>query len=472
MTDIFVLIIILGLFICLVDWRKGMLVSIAAGFLADPMRKLIPGEPVYMVVLVGVFVAVVIFGFYVKQGRFRLVHLGPMYGTMKVPVMLFLGWLVLQSLVSLVRYGSPVLVGIGLLSYLAPIPGFLIAYYYGLNPNNIIRFLKFYVIFAMVMLSGIFLSYYGYEWEVLKEVGTGVLIYIPGGILDSYPGFLRSTEGAAWHAAAAISLILVLVISRQLRWPKIVVAGVILALLVAGLMTGRRKMLMEVVIFVSFYGVLLAWFRQGASRLILIGILIVGLVGVVGTFEVSDSSQTARFDPYLQRGSTVFGDADERFTNLGLNTVVWAIRTQGVLGGGLGVASQGAQHFGGGAARFGGAGEGGLGKIVSELGLPGLFFVVWIALALFTYLWRMTRQMSRYDSPMVNVFYGLIAFLGANVPLFIVATQVFGDLFVLLLLGWLLGFAVAISQVVMVTGQTKSRVVDNSQGLQLTSVGS
>jgi hypothetical protein len=115
----------------------------------------------------------------------------------------------------------------------------------------------------------------------------------------------------------------------------------------------------------------------------------------------------------------------------------------------VGIVSQGGQHFGGGSGRFGGAGEGGLGKIVAELGVPGLVLVGWMVVALFVYLRQLVVKVARLDNPIVPLFLGLVAFLAANVPLFIVATQIFGDLFVLLILGWVFGFAIAASEVVL-----------------------
>lgn len=449
MTEFLVLTLVLGLFTSFQNWRKGMLLCVAVGFLSDPVRKVIPGQPVYFVVLVGVFVAVVIAGFFSQYGRFRFKHLGSLSQALKIPASLFFLWLGFAALVSLVRYHSPVLAGIGLLSYLAPIPAFFVAFYYGLHPRNIIRFIQVYVVCSLVMLSGIYLSYFGVDWPVLKEVGSGVQIYVAGGILDAFPGFLRSTEIAAWHSAAAICLLLVLVVSGTIRWPKILVAAIILLLLGAGLMTGRRKMLMEVVIFAGFYGALLTWFQRGAGRVVVIGILMAAILGTAGVFGLRDSTSVVRLNPYLQRGVTVFGDAEDRFTKLGLSSVRWAIQGYGILGGGLGVASQGGQHFGGGAVRFGGAGEGGLGKITAELGVPGLVLVLWMMVNLCRYLWHLVYLLSRKKSQLVPLAYGFVAFLAANIPLFIVATQVFGDLFVLLLLGWICGFSTAIYRLLL-----------------------
>ena len=122
-------------------------------------------------------------------------------------------------------------------------------------------------------------------------------------------------------------------------------------------------------------------------------------------------------------------------SGLGLEPVQWAIDGFGWLGGGLGVASQGAQHFGGGAEVFGGAGEGGLGKITAELGVPGLVIALWFGFAAVRYGWHVLMFVSQRSATVARLAYGLVAFLVANLAVFFVATQVFGDLFVLLAAG-------------------------------------
>jgi hypothetical protein len=434
-----------------------MLICVLVGFLSDTVRKVVPDQPIYFIVIVGVFVGAVALGFIRQHGLVKFTNIRVLQGAVRVPLILFLIWLAFQAALSFGRYGSFALVGIGLLSYLAPVPGFLIAYYYGLRVQSAVHFVKFYVICALLMLSGIFLSFSGIGSPLLEEVGSGVLIHVPGGVLESYPGFLRSTEGAAWHAAAATSLVLVLTISGVVRWPKVVVAILVLALLSAGLLTGRRKMLMEVLIFVGMYSTLLFAYRREVGRMMLIGSIMAGVLGVAGALGQLDSStaERQRFDVYVERGATVFGDVDERFSKLGLGSISWALDRHGFFGGGLGVASQGGQHFGGGADRFGGAGEGGLGKIAAEMGVPGLVLVLWILGALLLYLGRLIPEVARLDNPIVPFFLGFVAFLGANIPLFIVATQIFGDLFVLLILGWIFGFSMAISEVVLTVNASR-----------------
>ena len=107
------------------------------------------------------------------------------------------------------------------------------------------------------------------------------------------------------------------------------------------------------------------------------------------------------------------------------------------------MASQGAQHFGGGAEVFGGAGEGGLGKITAELGVPGLAVALWFGFAALRYGWHVLVFVSQRSMAVARLAYGLVAFLVANLAVFFVATQLFADMFVLLLLGLVAGFFLA-----------------------------
>ena len=91
-----------------------------------------------------------------------------------------------------------------------------------------------------------------------------------------------------------------------------------------------------------------------------------------------------------------------------------------------------------------GAAEGGLGKITLELGIPGLFVVGWLAISVFNHLWRIMRTASRISPRVARLSYALFSFLVANVAAFSVATQAYGDLFILLILSWTLGFLFAV----------------------------
>ena len=57
----------LAFVVALADWRKGLVACIAVGFLQDPLRKLWPGESIYLSALVGVVFAVGVLVYYVVR---------------------------------------------------------------------------------------------------------------------------------------------------------------------------------------------------------------------------------------------------------------------------------------------------------------------------------------------------------------------------------------------------------------------
>jgi hypothetical protein len=147
------------------------------------------------------------------------------------------------------------------------------------------------------------------------------------------------------------------------------------------------------------------------------------------------------FGKYSERASTVFEDAPRRALETGVQPVAWAVNSYGWLGAGLGVGAQGGQHFG---AEASGAAEGGLGKLTVELGIPGLLVVGWLLWAFVRYVWRVLAFLSKSSPEHAKLAYGFSAFMLANMAAFSVATQAYGDLFILLTLGWSFGFLIAL----------------------------
>src|SRR5262249_6684477 len=134
------------------------------------------------------------------------------------------------------------------------------------------------------------------------------------------------------------------------------------------------------------------WDKLGVA---LVGAAVVGYIWLAaglreGVSEPVDAGSLS-YSLYVQRSQTVFRDVPSRFVDLGIAPVTWAYDKFGPLGAGLGVGTQGTQHFSGGIQ---GAAEGGLGKITVELGIPGLFVMGWFAIALFRHLWRIMRAAS------------------------------------------------------------------------------
>jgi hypothetical protein len=469
MSQLTIMLVMLAGLITMLDWRKGLTMCVLVGIAQDPLRKLAPGQPLYFVLLVGLIFAIA----WLRATLVR-VRLSPsvIYGwreNLKVPFSLFIALVLIQAMHSFVRYGSALMAGIGILVWLAPIPAVVLAYQYAARRGllGVRAWMLLYVAVAGVALSGVYFEYAGFGWRALGEIGEGQIIYDMGTALKAYSGFFRASETAAWHAATIGCFIFILSIGKRATVLRIVLALLLIAGLVSlGLLTGRRKMLVEISIFMATYVFLIAVLQKGMARLAVIVAMMaaVGYIGIVGFVapdpvrrtETPPLENAQRMEGYAARGRTVFADLPARVSALGARPVIWAVETYGWFGAGLGTGSQGANDIAAanGINRWGS--EGGLGKIAMELGLPGLLMLAWLLKALAGHLRQQLIAMSKTSPQHARMAYGLIAFLVANAATFSVATQAYSDLFVLLILGWSLGFLLAMP-ILAATGDATRR---------------
>jgi len=464
MTDFEVFgLIIIAMALCFANWRVGVFICIVVGFLQDPLRKLMPGEPVYFTAMVGAPLAMTLLGARLRNVRLSFRPLHAWNDVLRAPLKFFVLLVFAQSGAAFIKTGSLAVAGIGALSYLAPLPAILLGYRFSRGERDLVKVIKVYLGLSVIMVLTVYLGYAGLDWTILKQVGTGLFIYsAERGRLDLYSGFLRSPEIAAWHAATAVCLLMLvaLAIHRNsiLKWGS----GLLVpALLGAILLTGRRKFLVEVVLFISIYALMLIWFRGtgiksafiSKSALVLMGGLVLGSMGYM--FLTPDAA-TSDISPYYERGMSVRNDVSERVSVMTLESFQYVIAQNGILGSGAGTGSQGVQHFGG--QTTGGSAEGGLGKVLAELGVPGFVLLIWLVLSLARYLWSIVRHIAREqeaDPALSKLFFGLLALLMTNGVVYVIAHQVFGDPFVLIILGIFLGFVMAMPK--MVRGATEDR---------------
>jgi hypothetical protein len=133
---------------------------------------------------------------------------------------------------------------------------------------------------------------------------------------------------------------------------------------------------------------------------------------------------------------------------MAVGNIVTTVRLNGFFGRGAGMGAQGSQYFGGGVGVVGWSAEGGLARIAAELGVPGLLIVFWIGFALARRLLRVARVLAKAEPRFSIRFYGLLALIPANAVVFLTAHQVFGDPFVLIVLGLIASSALAFPQLV------------------------
>lgn len=434
--------------VCIAHWRAGVILTLLFGLALDPMRKLVPDEPIYLSALVFALVGATLLGARLRGVPLTLRPLFARGSVLRVPLILFLLLVGIQSVAAFANTGSPVIAVIGLVAYLGPIPGVLLGLAYVRTTRDLRKLVRWYLIGVTVMAAGIYLARAGYDWKVLDAVGVGLVAYSPTGQpLDLASGFFRAPEFAAWHLAMATCFLVMLFLSRRkvlaVLWPT---ATLGLYFLVALVFTGRRKGLVEIALFVLAYLACLAWFRKRAVKTA-IGLAGLCLVGV-GLLAFTDTGDDLGISPYYERGASIGMEEADRYRQFSTRAIWFTIQRNGWLGIGAGTGSQGAQYYGGGRQLVGSAAEGGLGKIVAELGVPGLVIVLVLAVALGKHLWRLARAAGRGGGyRRARYAYGLLAFLFANAVMYAVAHQIYGDPLVLYILGLVLGLALAIPRV-------------------------
>jgi len=155
------------------------------------MRKMLPGEPMYMIILVGVVFAAGTAGFIAQRGFKTITEIQMWTPRFKAPIMLFIMLLLFQSIYSYLSYNNIIIVGIGLMSYLAPMFAIAISYFAISDSSEFRRTLWIYCIFALLLAASVYLSFSGNEHQLLKEVGSGLLIYDQGTILKAHAGYMR-----------------------------------------------------------------------------------------------------------------------------------------------------------------------------------------------------------------------------------------------------------------------------------------
>jgi hypothetical protein len=367
--------------------------------------------------------------------------------------------IIMEAVNSFVRFENPMITGLGLLTYVLSFLSVSFAYQLASHQGEfrIAQFIKWYVISVTLTLTTVYLEFSGYDWSVLGQVGPKLIIFdqTTGVILPSTSGLFRAGEVAAWHAMTAACFVILMVSLRRITFKRLLTAVVIAALLMAiGTLTGRRKIVIEFAVFVSTYFILWIIFEKGVGKLAIIALAGAALVGYLWlAVELRDDverhsySSSVSYSTYLERSQSVFQAAPSRFVELGIAPIMWAYGNFGLFGAGLGAGSQGGQYFGRDEVAAGAA-EGGLGKITVELGIPGLFVMGWCAILFIRYLWRIIRAASRQSLRVGRLSIGLFSLLVANIAGFSVATQAYGDFFILLILSWTLGFLLAVPALV------------------------
>lgn len=458
-----ILLPILGTILLFLNWQNSFLLITLCGFLQDPLRKIIPGEPVFLTTLAALSLIAVFVKLKLRGSSPSLLSPFKNQHNIQSVVITYICLVVVQAILGYLRYNNPIMLAIGLLSYLIPFPILWVAWYANKKFLVITKQAKLYVLFSIIVSFTIFLSYLGFDWKFIQPVGEAMLISSDYGPLLSHSGLMRSGEIATWHVATAGCILLgYLIYKNNLIWYTIFLP-IFGGMFVSGLLTGRRKFIGEIVVFVFVYLMLYVYFHSQKilkNNIYFFTFLIVGLLTFMYFFPLDlNSISNPNLEPYLARGQTVAGD--DRLVSLGFNSIFWAINRFGYFGIGAGTAGLGMAHFGGVVDGAGGAGEGGLGKIVVELGIPGLIIIVYLLFKLLLVFWKnlkLSFAVNKGEFSCLNLIY--FSLLIANVPMFISSSLLFGDPFILIIIGLFMGNLLGIKRALGLDSPQQSLIIN------------
>jgi hypothetical protein len=227
-----------------------------------------------------------------------------------------------------------------------------------------------------------------------------------------------------------LSILLALQSSGHQRYFWIAVAG---WGLMGGILCGRRKMIFMLPVFIS----VLCWLYWSLPKRIKLSTLIVVVLISSGTGyliykKMGPSPAIEKY--YLQDPRLVFGRVEKH----GFEALITTYRQSGIFGEGLGTATQGIHHLKVSKPRT--WQEGGLGRVLVELGVPGFLCFLFLSLTLASTMWRLISHSfdPSYSGSILRS--GLIALVAANAVSFVVSHQIFGDPSIICFFSVLIGF--------------------------------
>jgi hypothetical protein len=408
----------LAAIVSLADWRRGWLLAIVVGVLQDPVRKLVAGSPVYLTFsIVGVYIAIL----FATQQRIQRalrdfsLRFSNLWGVFGV-VMLFL---VLAAINGLMTYGialwkAPLL---SLFIYVAPLPAILLGYMYLDDEEQLFGFFRFYAVVTSIALIGGPLEHYRVNFPALgmvMQVGDYIR-FLPGMEVRMLSGFYRAPDIMGWHAATLTAISVAMMVRSEMNkrsWPWMLAAawGFYNCMI-----CGRRK----AIYYVAAFAMAFVW--RYFKRLRAPEFAAFAMAGVVMILVIHELKADEGSKIYAAAAVTSSSELTGRLEG----GVTETIRQFGVLGAGLGTATQGVQHVLG-PERSLSWQEGGLGKLAIELGLPGLLAVALLAFTAIRLMIRISGLPDHASTSQIGraALFGIVV---ANIVNFMASAQTYSD---------------------------------------------
>lgn len=427
------------------DWRRAVFLVVALAIVIDPLRKITPGAPAYLMLATAPPILVIIFKMLFNRRRTpteRRIRAG-MNGIGVSAALFALACIPAASISATYGTGSWLLTLAGAASYGTLAASIYVGAYFSISVTIVRRLIAFYCLASLALMPGAFLEYFGFATQY-AILGTDALQmdwvkYHGYDTINLISGFYRSPDVMGWHAATVVMLSLLLFLTSdqrsQKRWIWILIAMVSAGAL---FLCGRRKMVFMIPIFVTFLITFTVfsgnrrWIKR-APALVLAPLLVGGLA----IFWFGSNSLLT--DYYFSSSN----QAANQISNQGFEGLEITLQQSGIFGEGLGFATPGTQHLSVSRPRV--WQESGSTRILVELGIPGAAALCVFLIVSFARSFLNTRTMPHGTGRNSLFPIALLAIVAANVASLFISSQILADPFIVFFIGLMLGMSNGLS---------------------------
>ncbi|CAK9009170.1 Alpha-D-kanosaminyltransferase (2'-deamino-2'-hydroxyneamine 1-alpha-D-kanosaminyltransferase) (Glycosyltransferase KanE) (Kanamycin biosynthesis protein E), partial [Durusdinium trenchii] len=355
------------------NWRWGLYAGILVDVLRDPARKLSDDQSV-LYTFAGAAVWGIVIARALVEAQPELLNLFRRYPRLRTATTCISLAIIPAGLLSILLYDRGyVLATIGAVSYIVPLLAIAVGFVFARTLAATYHVLAFYAIVNAVTLVSVPLEYFDAPVPGLGGINFDWIRYQGTTTVDLIAGWYRSPDIMGLHAAHVMMFAAMLAVRARgmtrFSWTTVFFwAGVCL------LLSGRRKMIGIPLVFLAaslFLSLLrgVPYMKRSATILCMLA-----SIGAIAAGLISQGSEAQKYTDYA---STIFTESHDRVNTMVIGAAISTLRHAGILGGGLGLATQGRHYANIRTSRaFSGWQEDGLSKILLEFGVPGLILLI------------------------------------------------------------------------------------------------
>jgi len=412
--------------ICLLalsNWRAALFAGVLIDVLRDPVRKLVPGEPVLITVSgAAVWIGIIFVALFSNASASHA--LTRAYPKLRKAMHLVVLAILPAAAVSIFSYSSGwKLAAIGIVSYMGPAFGVLAGFCFLRKERDLTNLMKLYVFANSLMLVSVMFEYLDVDIPALGGISYDWIRYNGNQTVSLMCGWYRSPDIMGLHAAHVIMFSLLLAATSktetQFGWLGLAMwAGLCV------LLSGRRKMIGIPMVFLATF-LFIGW-NLGLRRMHRIAAFAVTGCLLGGFFAVIFWS-TDQSDEYTDYASTLFTQGFQRSNEVILGSTLGTLQQVGILGAGLGCATQGRYHIADASEGPRTWQEDGVSRLFLEFGVPGVILLSVAIVLLLKSLWKAIRT-TVPDSTGQMLHIGLAGVVAGDAASFAISHQQFsGD---------------------------------------------